>query len=704
MLLRVQPSSILPGVALLSLVFLSLTGLSKNPVGHSRTNSSGNKVSVGPRPTWVKPVSLEGPSEIKAEEASDGYLYLLKDYQVNVAEETEYHHLVRKIYSETGVQNGSEIEYTYDPSYEKLVFHEAKIIRDGVVINRLNVAKFKVFGREANKESHLYDGSLTALLILEDVRKGDLVEYAFSCVGRNPVYRNRYFSAYYLRNYDPLEKLHLRIISPAPRKLNLTYLNQATEARVTTESGQVVYEWNLNQVPGLTTDADLPSWYNPYPCVWISEYSSWEEVKDWALALYRTSPTSTGGMANKIKEILAHNRAPEGRLEAALRFVQDEVRYTGLESGISGYQPHSPAQVFEQRFGDCKDKSLLLCQMLNQLGIEAYPALVNTVARQAIKTWAPSPVAFNHCIVQAVINGKTCWYDPTITNQRGAYQDIYCPNYRAALVVKEDTKGLTDMPVSRNSKVRVNESFAVDTIGGKVELSIETKYLGYEADAQRDYYATSNLRETEKSYLNYYAKWYPSIRVNKPLLTSDNGGEFTTYENYRIDNFFYASDSTQPRNLECVVYPQGLRDKIMLPKNPIRTMPMCLSFPTDYEHLTRIFLPESWNVEPEKKALADSAVSFTKEISYEKEIITLRYTYQTLTDHVSSASSAAYSKKQNEIINALGYSLTYHQNPPRAEFQSSPSAGGAMLICILVMSIIGGYAVYRIYALVSRDS
>ncbi|MBC7921404.1 MAG: DUF2569 family protein [Ferruginibacter sp.] len=659
-------------------------------------NPAGEKVRVGPRPAWVKPIALEGPSAIKAEEASDGYLYLLKDYQVNVAGKTEYYHLVRKIYSETGVQNGSEIEHTYDPAYEKLVFHEAKIIRDGQVIDRLDAAKFKVFGRETSKESHLYDGSLTALLILEDVRKGDLVEYAFSCVGRNPVYQDRYFSAFYLRNYDPMEKMHLRIISPTLRKLNLTFLNQAPEPRITTEGGHVVHEWNLDRVPGLATDADLPSWYNPYPLVWISEYASWAEVKGWALSLYRTSPTSTGRMADKIKEILAQNRAPERRLEAALRFVQDEVRYTGLESGISGYQPHPPAQVFEQRFGDCKDKSLLLCQMLSQLGIEAHPALVNTVSRQTIKTWAPSPVAFNHCIVQAVVNGKTYWYDPTMTNQRGSYQDIYCPNYGAALVVKEDTQGLTDMPVSRNAKVRVNESFAVDTLGGKVELSIETKYLGYEADAQRDYYATTNLRETEKAYLNYYARWYPSIRVNKPLLTLDNGGEFVTYENYQIDNFFYASDSSQPKNLECVTYPQTLRDKILIPKNSIRTMPIGLSFPTDYEHLTRIFLPESWTVTPEKKTVADGAVSFTKEISYDKEIITLRYTYRTLADHVSSANSAAYNKKQNEIINALGYSLTY-QPSTTSQSEATFRINWMMVLLAVMFLSLAGLAGYRLY-------
>ena len=53
--------------------------------------------------------------------------------------------------------------------------------------------------------------------------------------------------------------------------------------------------------------------------------------------------------------------------------MQDEVRYLGLENGISAYKPSSPNKVYNQRFGDCKDKSLLLVTMLNQMNIEAYP-------------------------------------------------------------------------------------------------------------------------------------------------------------------------------------------------------------------------------------------------------------------------------------------------------------------------------------------
>ena len=46
----------------------------------------------------------------------------------------------------------------------------------------------------------------------------------------------------------------------------------------------------------------------------------------------------------------------------------------------------------ERRFGDCKDKTLLLLSLLDALGIEAYPALVNTDVQRGIRQQAPSAV------------------------------------------------------------------------------------------------------------------------------------------------------------------------------------------------------------------------------------------------------------------------------------------------------------------------
>lgn len=621
-----------------------------------------DKIQVNKRPAWVEEVQLTPSSHIKPEDVSDGYLYSLKDYQFHVEKKERYFHFVRKIYSNIGVQKASEIEVVYDPSYEKVVFHEIKIIRANESINKLNPDKFKIIQREESKESYIYDGSMYALLILDDVRAGDLIEYSFSIIGRNPIYADKFFSSFYLASYDPIDLLSIKIITSATRPLHFKNEKSTFSPSISQEGDNKIYRWKLEQIPGTEVDSDIPYWYTPYPIVWMSEFGSWKEVNDWALQLYAHPEAASEKLQKDIASIQKMHKSPQERLEAVLAFVQDEVRYTGLEAGIGGYKPRKPSEVFEQKFGDCKDKSLLLCFMLNQMGIEAYPALVNTTSRQEIKNRIPSPTAFNHCVAQVKLEGNTYWYDATIANQGGTYTNTFFPNYRNALVISPGTKDLTEIPFNRNSKTKVVESFMISKIGEPVELSVTTDYYGYEADEQRYYFANNNIKEIEKNYLNYTAKNYAEVEVSKPLLTNDNKrtNVFTTYENYKIINFWYAPDSTQPGNLECVTFPQLLRDKITVPERPKRTMPVGIEYPLEIDYTVNLLLPEPWTVPEEVKEIKNDATYFKQKTSYKNGVISLHYFYQTLKNKVEAKEIAGFIKKQNQIINQLGYSLTYN--------------------------------------------
>ena len=97
-------------------------------------------------------------------------------------------------------------------------------------------------------------------------------------------------------------------------------------------------------------DDDAPSWFDPYPHIAVSEYKDWKEVNDWALSLFRTDPSPSGALGEKIRRIRENSKTLDERTLSALRFVQDEVRYLGIEIGPNTHQPHDASQVFAQRF------------------------------------------------------------------------------------------------------------------------------------------------------------------------------------------------------------------------------------------------------------------------------------------------------------------------------------------------------------------
>src|SRR5688500_15976321 len=152
-------------------------------------------------------------------------------------------------------------------------------------------------------------------------------------------------------------------------------------------------------------------------------------------------------LISKIQKWQTDLQSPEQRTVAALRFVQDEIRYLGIELGRYSHQPTSPAKVFARRFGDCKDKSLLLATLLKSMGVDAVPALVHSSEGKSLDAKQPSPFAFDHVIVQAKPAGKTYWCDTTISYQRGGLHKYYEPPYERALVKRAGTVELEKIPL-----------------------------------------------------------------------------------------------------------------------------------------------------------------------------------------------------------------------------------------------------------------
>lgn len=152
----------------------------------------------------------------------------------------------------------------------------------------------------------------------------------------------------------------------------------------------------------------------------------------WALPLFSTKNVSSL-LPNLNKEILGEKEITLN----LIRYVQDEIRYLGLESGIGAYKPHSPEKVYQQKFGDCKDKSLLLVALLQKEGISAYPLLVNTSIRQNLNQFQPSNRIFDHCVVAINLDDNNYFIDPTLSLQGGDLDHTYFPDYGLGLLVKE---------------------------------------------------------------------------------------------------------------------------------------------------------------------------------------------------------------------------------------------------------------------------
>ena len=129
-----------------------------------------------------------------------------------------------------------------------------------------------------------------------------------------------------------------------------TWTSSQTRASARDENGKMT----VAEVKDPDEDADG----RKLPSVAWTTFHSWAEVGDWyrGLAEQRLQPTAS--VRAKADELTKNTKTPQEQAEALYRFVATQVRYISLSFGVGRFQPHTPDEVLDHGYGDCKDKTL----------------------------------------------------------------------------------------------------------------------------------------------------------------------------------------------------------------------------------------------------------------------------------------------------------------------------------------------------------
>jgi hypothetical protein len=78
------------------------------------------------------------------------------------------------------------------PQYQRIELHRLRILRGNESLDRLKQVNVRFLERETGLESGIYSGTVTAMLLIEDVRVGDTLHLVYSLHGDNPVFSGLY--------------------------------------------------------------------------------------------------------------------------------------------------------------------------------------------------------------------------------------------------------------------------------------------------------------------------------------------------------------------------------------------------------------------------------------------------------------------------------------------------------------------------------
>jgi len=598
---------------------------------------AAEQVVFAAEPSWLQAVAT--PTS-PPQAAVSGQRYLLVDRQnyVDSSQVQRFSRFVIQITSTEGLEKASQLAFDFDPSYETLTIHKAQVWRAGKALDRLEPNELRVFQREANLERFLYSGTRTAYLILPDIRVGDVLEYSYTVQGNNPVMAGRY-SEMLAMDWDiPIARNSLRLLVAPSRALFFQAPKESdVQVKVSESSGRREILWQQENVPAVELQSDTPAWYTPNRTLSVSEFASWADVAQWAMPLYDDA-AAVDPTVQSLADQLAADQDATGKVMAALHFVQQEIRYLGMEDGIGSHRPRHAADTLYRRYGDCKDKTVLLMALLKAMGFKPSAALVSLDQGAGLPNQQPSPYLFDHVIVTLLLDGQRLWLDGTLLNQGDRLDTVAVPYYRYALLVAAGVTSLTPMDGDyRPAEVSVRHELWVQKDQNR--LQIESQYQGEQAEQQRSQWLNSTPQAIGRRFEDYYARIYGDLVTVGAAQVSDDRqlNQLVMRETYLTPG---GQQFVAEQGLDIYA---DLLDSYLKDVDSNRTQPLMLSAPIRLKQEFLIHLPKPMQIAPYQSTQDNAVFRFGLQVEpLDKQLLRVSYRYESLLDSVPVAELARY--------------------------------------------------------------
>ena len=218
------------------------------------------------------------------------------------------------------------------------------------------------------------------------------------------------------------------------------YFNRSVDSE--TRDSKTIHRLVRDDVAALRTEAEMPGWTEVADYLHVSTYADWDAVGRWYWDLVEgqliVDDAIKAGVASALAD-LPKDASERDKVAALYRHVIEETRYVGLEFGFHGYKPYRTTDIYNRRFGDCKDKASLLKVMLGEIGVQSHLVLVRTRDLGTIGETPASLSAFNHAIVY--VPKLDLFMDGTAEHS-GAFE-LPAGDQGASVVVIEDGQGAT---------------------------------------------------------------------------------------------------------------------------------------------------------------------------------------------------------------------------------------------------------------------
>jgi hypothetical protein len=257
--------------------------------------------------------------------------------------------------------------------------------------------------------------------------------------------------------------------------------------------------------------------------------NQWRALGQWITNLEANRPDPSPEITAQTQSLIAGAPDFYAKLSRITEYIQKNIRYFIVMRGIGGLQANHAADIFRNRYGDCKDKTTLLISMLQVAGIHAFYVPVDS-HRGVVDPDDPS-IYGNHmitaielppdvqdprlkAIVKAGDGKRYLIFDPTdertpVGNLRSDLQGSY------GTLAAGPSSQIIALPVLDPGANGTEEkgSFTLSS-DGTLTGSIDTSHIGPEGATLRSILKMTDEKERRESFEKAIAGSLPGVTLD----------------------------------------------------------------------------------------------------------------------------------------------------------------------------------------------
>lgn len=236
-------------------------------------------------------------------------------------------------------------------------------------------------------------------------------------------------------------------------------VSKITRRKYTEKEGAVFHLFRITDiVPRIVEPRSVPTSEIDNRIVFFS-HAQWKDIIKFCAGLFEPKISAGKELYGKTRELTGHLTNRDDKIRALYDYVKG-IRYVSISLNEYSYVPRFADETFRNKYGDCKDKSVLLLAMLRSIGIDGNIALVRTLS--LIDNDVASPFHFDHAIVVVKEDGGSySFLDPSAPSTPYGLLPSG-EQVRHALILGDGTQELVMVPQQVPQKNQVEEIIDVE--------------------------------------------------------------------------------------------------------------------------------------------------------------------------------------------------------------------------------------------------